>query len=104
MDDGSRLEAKSPTMPSGTEKFKKIFDFVGKLGYLEELEHKYQLTIGIPGTDPEKLFRTVEEMVVQKGIKEKWTKRKDFMLDQTIDVTSFMAKLFTQYPEIIKEL
>ena len=31
-------------------------DFVGKLGYLEELELEYGLTFGIKTSDPEKLL------------------------------------------------
>ena len=38
-------------------------DFVGKLGYLEELEHKYGLTYGIKTSEPEKLYQKIEELL-----------------------------------------
>ena len=81
-------------------------DFVGELGYLEELEHTYDLTYGILTKDEEKLFQKVEELVNKEGLKEEWKKKREFMLKDTIDVCEFMTWLFENYPnskEIIKD-
>ena len=44
-------------------------DFVGKLGYLEELEHIYDLTYGIKTSEPEKLLQKIDELLVNPQIK-----------------------------------
>jgi predicted glycosyltransferase len=74
-------------------------DFVGKLGYLEELEHKYQLTYGIPTDQPEKLLEKLKELVSIPQLKATWEKRRNSMLEQTIDPTRFMVWFFENYPE-----
>lgn len=74
-------------------------DFVGRLGYLEELEHKYQLTSGIPTDQPQLLLQKVNEIVNEADTKEKWQARKEQMLAQTIDVTAYWTDLFENYPE-----
>lgn len=74
-------------------------DFVGKLGYLEELEHKYRLTFGIKTSEPQKLFDKIEELVNTKNLKEEWQKRRQRMLSEKIDVTAFMVWFIENYPE-----
>ena len=44
-------------------------DFVGKLSYLEELEHKYELTYGIKTSEPEKLYEKIREILKMKLMK-----------------------------------
>jgi len=77
-------------------------DFVGKLGYLEELEHKYELTYGIKTSEPEKLYNTIENIVKKPNIKEKWQKRRQKMLFEKINVTNFFVWLIKEYPESFK--
>ena len=79
-------------------------DFVGKLGYLEELEHKYGLTYGIRTTEPEELFTKIDELLSMQNIKEEWGKRRERMLSETIDVSSFMSWLFENYPRSLEML
>lgn len=69
-------------------------DFVGELSYLEELEHKYGLTIGIPTSDPERLLNLVRDWVADGSIKDTWVKRRAFMLRSTIDVTPLWVETF----------
>lgn len=68
-------------------------NFVGKLGYLEELEHKYELTYGIHQDYPELLFKKIDEILSIKNIKEMWKERKEKMLSEKIDVTEFIINL-----------
>jgi len=77
-------------------------DFVGKLGYLEELEHKYGLTYGIKTSEPEKLLQKIDELLVMPNLKEEWQKRKQIMLADKIDVTAFMVWFIENYPESVK--
>ena len=66
-------------------------DFAGKIGVLEELEKKYQLTIGIPSSEPLRLYNTVEEMVANKDLRDLYHRRRDQMLEEKIDVASFFT-------------
>jgi predicted glycosyltransferase len=74
-------------------------DFVGKLGYLEELEHTYQLTYGIPTDKPALLIEKIKALLATPGLDEVWKTRRTQMLEQTIDVAAFMAWFFEYYPE-----
>lgn len=68
-------------------------DFVGELAYLEELEHKYQLTYGIKTKYPEKLIKKVTALLELPNLKGEWSQRRNFMLTQSIDFAEFMTKL-----------
>jgi predicted glycosyltransferase len=68
-------------------------DFVGKLGYLEELEHKYGLTFGISTDNSSLLFTRVEELLRNKDLKKDFQQRKEQMLKECVDV----AHLWTSY-------
>jgi len=77
-------------------------DFVGRLGYLEELEHKYGLTYGIKTSEPELLFRKIDELLSIPNLKTEWQKRGEKMLSEKIDVTAFMVWFIENYPESVK--
>jgi predicted glycosyltransferase len=74
-------------------------DFVGKLGYLEELEHKYDLTYGIPTDKPEQLYNKITELMIHDNLKEEWKLKREKMLSQTIDTTKFLVWFFENYPQ-----
>ncbi len=74
-------------------------DFVGKLGYLEELEHKYDLTYGVKTNEPEKLYTKIEELMQHQNLKEEWKVKRENMLSQTIDTTKFLTWFFENYPK-----
>jgi len=77
-------------------------DFVGKIGYLEELEHKYELTFGIKTSEPQRLFDKIDELIKTPGLKEEWQKRRQKMLSEKIDVTAFMVWFIENYPKSVK--
>lgn len=66
-------------------------DFAGKIGVLEELEKKYQLTIGIPSSDPERLYNTVKEMIDTDNLRDDYQARRQRMLEDKIDVATFFT-------------
>lgn len=66
-------------------------DFAGKIGVLEELEKKYQLTIGIPSNEPERLYNTVEEMITTDNLRDVYQARRVRMLEDKIDVATFFT-------------
>lgn len=68
-------------------------DFAGKIGVLEELEHKYSLTYGIPSSQPEQLYQKIEELLDSKNLRETFRARRDAMLKDKIDVTAFLVEV-----------
>jgi hypothetical protein len=68
-------------------------DFVGKLGYLEELAHKYNLSIGIPTNKPGLLFDEIDQLLSNKNLKKDFEYRREIMLRESVDV----AELWTNY-------
>lgn len=73
-------------------------DFVGKLGYLEELEHKYGLTFGIPTSAPDRLIATVKELAANADLKTDWQKKRTAMLSATMNPTAFFIWFLENYP------
>jgi len=77
-------------------------DFVGKLGYLEELEHQYSLTSGIKTSEPQKLYNLIKSLVAMPNLKEEWQERRQKMLKDKIDVTAFMVWFIENYPKSVQ--
>ena len=81
-------------------------DFIGKLGYLNELEFKYGLTYGVKASKPEVLIDMVSKLMVNSNIKKIHQERRIKMLDEKIDVASFMVWFIENYPnskEMVKK-
>jgi len=70
-----------------------ISPLMGKLGYLEELEKRYGLLLS---------FKTISdsidkvEDILDGNFSKDWAQKKNRMLKEKIDVTSFMIKLFEE--------
>ena len=79
-------------------------DFVGKLGYLEELQHRFELTQGIETGLPEKVLETIDSWLKMPERKEVWKKRKENMLEQCLDVNSFLTWYFEDFPQSHEEV
>ncbi|MBM3150000.1 MAG: DUF354 domain-containing protein, partial [Chloroflexi bacterium] len=65
-------------------------DFVGKLGYLDELENKYELSFGYKTNEKDRFLLKVEEILKDRKIKKQWDIKVKAMLSDKIDVTAFM--------------
>ena len=81
-------------------------DFAGKIGVLEELEHKYELTFAIPSSKPQRLYDKVNEWLEMEDLSETFQARRLKMLSDKIDVTAFFTWFIENYPEsrkIMKE-
>ncbi len=72
-------------------------DFVGRLSYLEELEHSYGLTYGIKTTDPGKLIAKADELLAMPDLKKEWGRRREKMLSEKIDLALFMVDLLENH-------
>lgn len=74
-------------------------DFAGKIGVLEELEHKYELTYAIPSSEPQRLYDKVQELLAMPDLNEVFQRRRQKMLSEKIDVTAFFTWFIENYPE-----
>ncbi len=81
-------------------------DFAGKIGILEELEHKYGLTFGVKTSNPDLLFARIGALLAMPNLKDIFQKRREKMLADKIDVTAFFTWFIENYPnsaEIMKK-
>ena len=80
-------------------------DFVGakKIGVMEEMEHVYGLTYGISSKEPEMLYAKVEELLAMKDLRGTFQARREKMLNEKIDVTSFLIWFIEHYPASAQE-
>lgn len=86
--------------------FVRFNDFVGKIGYLNELENVYKLGFGIKTNDVEKLYLTIEELLKMKNRSKVFSERRQKMLSEKIDYAKFLTWFIENYPEskkIMKE-
>lgn len=89
--------------------FVRFNDFVGRIGYLNELEDVYQLGFGIKASEEgaaDKMYKVVEEILSMPNLKEKWESRRQKMLSEKIDYAQFLTWFIEKYPEsqkIMKE-
>jgi len=79
-------------------------DFVGEIGYLEELEHKHKLTYGIKASFPQKLYEKIRELLSMPDLQEIWQSRRTEMLKDKIDVAEFLIWWIENYPSSITEI
>jgi hypothetical protein len=77
-------------------------DFVGRIGYLRELEDKYQLGFGIKASEAgseENMYRVVEELLAMPDRHEVFQKRREKMLSEKIDYAKFLTWFIENYPK-----
>ena len=83
--------------------FVRFNDFVGRIGYLRELEDVYQLGFGIKASAPgsvDQLCKRVEEIVEMKAEERQqvYQSRRQKMLDEKIDCARFLTWFIEEYP------
>lgn len=77
-------------------------DFVGRISYLNELETKYLLGIGIKTKDKTLLFECIEAFLFNKDLKKEYRYKKQKMLSEKIDLSGFLIWLIEEYPGSLK--
>lgn len=77
--------------------FVRYNDFVGKIGYLKDLEENYQLGYGIIPGKKEELLNTVERLITDENLKTKSNQKLAKMLNDKVDFTEFMYNLMMNY-------
>lgn len=78
--------------------FVRFNDFVGRIGYLAELEDKYKLGFGIKPDNEEKLYETVESLFTMENRKEVFQARRQEMLSKSINFADFLTNYIESYP------
>ena len=74
-------------------------DFAGRISVLEELEHKYGLTFGIPSCQQDRLYAKIRELLAMPNLYEEFQSRRQRMLADKIDVSAFFTWFIENYPE-----
>lgn len=82
--------------------FLRFNDFVGRIGYLNELEKKYELGYGFKTHQVDKMFEELENFLLIKNIKAVFNKRKKVMLNDMIELSSFLTWFIQSYPQSVK--
>jgi len=84
--------------------FIRFNDFIGRIGYLDELENKYQLGFGIKSDNPDGLIKKTEELLQTDGLQEIFFERRKKMLEDKIDVAEFFTWFIENYPKSVDEV
>lgn len=79
--------------------FVRFNDFVGRIGYLTELEDNYNLGYGIKTNETDRLYRTISELVIMPDRNEVFQKRRLKMLSEKINCEKFLTWFIEYYPE-----
>lgn len=79
-------------------------DFAGKISVLEELEHKYHLTFGIPASEEDRLFDKIDELLATSDLRGIFNERRDRMLDDKINVLDFFVWFIDSFPDSLTTL
>ena len=79
--------------------FIRFNDFVGRIGYLNELENVYHLGYGIKTDDENKLYTTVSDLLKMTNRKSVFQQRRNKMLSEKIDYAQFLTWFLENYPK-----
>jgi hypothetical protein len=79
--------------------FIRFNDFVGRIGYLKDLEDNYQLGFGILPSNPNALADKVNEILSMQNRNEIFMKRRMQMLNDKIDTEKFLTWFIENYPQ-----
>jgi predicted glycosyltransferase len=82
--------------------FIRFNDFVGKIGYLNELENKYKLGFGFKTDQKDLMNEKIKELLNTPNLKDEWDRRRQKMLSAKIDVSKFMTWFIENYPESVQ--
>ena len=78
--------------------FIRFNDFVGRIGYLNELENKYKLGFGIKPDNENSLYETLEQLLSMEDRKKVFQARRETMLAKSINFADFLTNYIESYP------
>lgn len=79
--------------------FVRFNDFVGRIGYLRELEDVYHLGYGVKTNEVERLYKVVEEIIGMPNRYKVFHERRQKMLSEKIDYAKFLTWFIDEYPQ-----
>ncbi|MBK8586800.1 MAG: hypothetical protein IPN88_15790 [Bacteroidetes bacterium] len=68
-------------------------DFVGRIGYLRDIEDKYKLGYGIKPDNTEELFNRLNILLTTEDLQKVWHEKQQIMLLDKVDVSAYFTKL-----------
>lgn len=74
-------------------------DFAGEIGVLNELEQVYGLTYSIKTTEPQKLYDTVQHLLSDEHLQERFKEKRKRLLSDKINVYEFFMWFIQNYPQ-----
>ncbi len=80
----------------------RINTFVGRISYLEELEHTYQLTFGFKPHNFDSALKKIDKIIDQPDSRIFFQQKREKLLSEKIDLTAFMVWFIENYPESAK--
>jgi predicted glycosyltransferase len=78
--------------------FIRFNDFVGQIGYLNELELSYKLGVGIKTSEIEKIYSTIQKLAKQSDIYEENRIRQMKLLNDKFNFQKFLSWFISTYP------
>ncbi len=84
--------------------FLRFNDFVGRIGYLRELEETYELGYGIRPSEPDMLLSRLKKLLEMDNRQELFQARRKKMLADKIDLAKFMTWLVEEFPGSVATL
>lgn len=75
--------------------FIRVNDFVGRLGYLDELENKYKLGFGILPSNVNDIFTKIDLLLNSPNLKDDWSKKQEIMLMDKCDFSEYLCNYIT---------
>lgn len=79
--------------------FVRFNGFVGRIGYLNELENKYELGYGVKTSNVELLYNRIQEILSMDNRKEVFGSRRKRMLTDKIDYAAYLTWFIENYPQ-----
>ncbi len=84
--------------------FVRFNDFVGRIGYLRELEEKYELGYGIKTENESELYSTVERLISSKDLSGVFQERRRRMLSEKVNVADMLVWFIEHFPDSVEEM
>lgn len=84
--------------------FIRFNDFVGRIGYLKELEEVYQLGYGFKTDEKDKLLLSLQDLLSMENRSSVFQSRRQKMLADKIDYRRFLTGFISGYPESKSEM
>lgn len=79
--------------------FIRLNDFVGRLGYLNELEKLYNLGFGFKPYQQEAMLEKIIELLSNVHLQKEWIDKRQKMLVDKLDVSAFLYWFIENYPD-----